>query len=185
MEIDYNIQVSEVMSFPVITATKDKTVYDIANIMAENDIGAVVIVENNNPIGIITERDILKRVVAKNLRPKDVLVEEVMSKKLVTVSPEASINDAAKLMAKHKIKRLPVVKEGKLVGIITESDIIKVSPEIINLLAEYASIKEKPTLYETEEEYIEGICESCGAQGRVKYYQGKYLCEDCLEEYKK
>ncbi|ACV24485.1 CBS domain-containing protein [Methanocaldococcus fervens] len=189
MKIAYDIPVSEVMSFPVITATKDMTIYDIANIMTENNIGAVVIVENNKPVGILTERDIVKRVVSKNLKPKDVLAEEVMSKKIVTIPQNASLTEAAKIMATHGIKRLPVVKDGELVGIITQSDIVKVSPELLEIVAEYASIKpeeEKPIPLGTDEfteEYIDGICESCGYQGKVRLYQGRYLCDECIEEF--
>ncbi|WP_456371807.1 CBS domain-containing protein [Methanocaldococcus sp.] len=191
MDIAYEIPVSEVMSFPVITATKNMTVYDIANIMKEKDIGAVVIVEGKEPIGIVTERDIIRRVVAKNLKPKEILAEEVMSKKIITIPQNASINEAAKIMAKYKIKRLPVVKDGELVGIITESDIIRVSPKLLEIIAEYASIKpedekEKIPLDTDEfsEEYIYGICENCGYQGRVRLYQGRYLCDECIEEFK-
>ncbi|XRP97674.1 CBS domain-containing protein [Methanocaldococcus sp. 16A] len=189
MEITYNIPVSEVMSFPVITATKDMTIYDVANIMSEKNIGAVVVVEGNKPVGILTERDIVKRVVSKNLKPKDVLVEEVMSKKIITIPQNVSITEAAKIMATHGIKRLPVVKDGELVGIITQSDIVKVSPELLEIAAEYASIKpeEKDVIPldtdEFTEEYINGICENCGYQGRVRLYHGRYLCDECIEEF--
>ncbi len=189
MKIACDIPVSEVMSFPVITATKDTTIYDIANIMTENNIGAVVIVENNKPIGIVTERDIIKRVVSKNLKPKDVLAEEVMSKKIITINQNASINEAAKLMATHGVKRLPVVKNGELVGIITQSDIVKVSPELLEIVMEYASLtpKEREVISldtdEFSEEYINGICENCGYQGRVRLYHGRYLCDECIEEF--
>ncbi|XRO76467.1 CBS domain-containing protein [Methanocaldococcus sp. 10A] len=189
MEITYNIPVSEVMNFPVITATKDMTIYDVANIMSEKNIGAVVIVEGNKPVGILTERDIVKRVVSKNLKPKDVLVEEVMSKKIITIPQNVSITEAAKIMATHGIKRLPVVKDGELVGIITQSDIVKVSPDLLEIAAEYASIKpeEKDVIPldtdEFSEEYINGICENCGYQGRVRLYHGRYLCDECIEEF--
>jgi CBS domain-containing protein len=190
MRIACDIPVSEVMSFPVITATKDMTVYEIANIMTENNIGAVVIVEGNEPIGIVTERDIVKRVVSKNLKPKDVLAEEVMSKKIITIPQNASITEAAKIMATHGVKRLPVVKDGELVGIVTQSDIVRVSPELLEIVIEYASItpaEEKEVISldtdEFREEYINGICENCGYQGRVRLYQGRYLCDECIEEF--
>jgi CBS domain-containing protein len=189
MKIAYDIPVSDVMSFPVVTATKDMSVYDIANIMKEKNIGAVVIVEGNEPVGIVTERDIVKRVVSKNLKPKDVLAEEVMSKKIVTISQNASITEAAKIMATHGVKRLPVVENGELVGIVTQSDIIKVSPDLLEIVAEYAALKpeEREVISldtdEFSEEYINGLCENCGYQGRVRLYQGRYLCDECIEEF--
>ncbi|WP_456472022.1 CBS domain-containing protein [Methanocaldococcus sp.] len=185
MDINLDVPVYEVMSVPVITVDKKQNIYQAANLMCEKDIGAVVVIDNKKPVGILTERDILKRVVAKNLKPKDVLVEEVMSKNLITINKNATINEAAKIMTKHKVKRLPVVDDnGELVGIITQDDIVRVSPKIIEILQDYVKIYSEPTEYNKEGEVIYGICESCGAQGRVRYYQGKYLCEDCLEDYK-
>ncbi|WP_423793288.1 cyclic nucleotide-binding/CBS domain-containing protein [Methanocaldococcus indicus] len=182
--MEFDVPVYEVMSFPVITVSKDMSVYDVANILKEKNIGAVVVVEDNKPIGIITERDIVREVVANNLKPKDVLVEDVMRKKVITIEHNKSINDAAKIMAKYNVKRLPVVKDGELVGIITQSDIVKISPKLLEIVIEYANIMEPPKV-EEKDEWIEGICECCGYQGLVKYYQGRYLCEECLEDLKK
>ncbi|NPA62279.1 MAG: CBS domain-containing protein [Methanococci archaeon] len=189
MKVACDIPVSEVMSFPVITAKKNMSVYDIANIMTEHNIGAVVIVEDNKPVGILTERDIVKRVVSKNLKPKEVLAEEVMSKKIITIHQNASITEAAKIMARCGVKRLPVVKDGNLMGIITQSDIIKISPNLLEIVMEYASITPEDVegfsldTDEFSEEYINGICENCGYQGRVRLYHGRYLCDECIEEF--
>ncbi|ADG13524.1 CBS domain-containing protein [Methanocaldococcus infernus] len=182
MNVNVEIPVYEVMSVPVYTVSKKDTVYDAANIMCEKDIGAVVVVENKKPVGILTERDILKKVVAKNLKPKEVLVEEVMTKNIITIPKNTTLTEAAKIMSKHNVKRLPVVENNEVVGIITQDDIVRVSPKIIEILQDYIKISEPPKY--SEEEVTYGICESCGAQGRVRYYQGKYLCEECLEDYK-
>lgn len=111
-----------------------------------------------------------------------------MSKKIITIPQNASITEAAKIMATHGIKRLPVVKDGELVGIVTQSDIVRVSPELLEIVIEYASItpEEKVISLDTDEfseEYINGICENCGYQGRVRLYQGRYLCDECIEEF--
>ncbi len=185
IEETLNIPVSEIMSFPVNSVNKDTTIYEVANILKDKNIGAVIVVdENNKPIGIITERDIIKKVVAKNLKPKDVKVEEVMRKKVITIEYNKPIKEAAELMAKYNIKRLPVVKDGSVIGIVTQSDIVRIAPRIIDIILEYSKYSSS-NIESEKEEVIEGICESCGNYGILRYYNGRYLCEDCLDEYNK
>ncbi|GIU72898.1 MAG: hypothetical protein KatS3mg003_2377 [Candidatus Nitrosocaldaceae archaeon] len=117
--------VHELMSKNVITIDDDKTAYDAAKIMAEKDIGTLVIVKDEKPIGIVTERDLVKRICAKDLKASEVIIKDIMSKPLVTIQPNMPIELAATLMAENRIRRLPVVKDEKLVGIITTADIIK------------------------------------------------------------
>jgi CBS domain-containing protein len=95
-----------------------------AEAMVMNEIGAVVVVEGTNLIGIVTERDIVKQVV----RTKDVLmkpVKQLLFKSLITVDPKTTIQQAFATMLKNKIRRLPVVDESKLVGIVTEKDLMR------------------------------------------------------------
>ncbi|RMF28891.1 MAG: CBS domain-containing protein [Candidatus Nitrosothermus koennekii] len=117
--------VHELMSKNVITIDDDKTAYDAAKIMAEKDIGTLIIVKDEKPIGIVTERDLVKRICAKDLKASEVIIKDIMSKPLITIQPNMPIELAATLMAENKIRRLPVVKDEKLVGIITTADIIK------------------------------------------------------------
>ena len=116
--------VHQLMSKNVITID-DKSAYEAAKIMADKDIGTLIVVDERKPIGIVTERDLVKRVCAKDLKASDIKIRDIMSKPLVTVQPNAPIELAATLMAENKIRRLPVVKDEKLVGIITTVDIIK------------------------------------------------------------
>ncbi|MEM4275611.1 MAG: CBS domain-containing protein [Candidatus Nitrosocaldaceae archaeon] len=117
--------VNELMSKDVVTINEDSTAYDVAKIMDEKNIGTIVIVKNEEPIGIVTERDLVKRICSKDLKSSSVKVKDIMSSPLITVQPNAPIGLAASLMVEHNIRRLPVIKNNKLVGIITSRNIIR------------------------------------------------------------
>jgi CBS domain-containing protein len=116
------------MSKPVVTSSKTHTVAYAAKLMEKMHVGTVVILEKNKPIGIISERDIINKVVAKN-KALDISIEMVMTKKIVMA--ECTITDvaAAALMTKYHVKKLPLTKNGKLVGMITQTDLLKILSE--------------------------------------------------------
>ncbi|GKU78884.1 CBS domain-containing protein [Paenibacillus sp. L3-i20] len=118
-------QVKELMSSSCETVTLLDNVYEIAVIMAQNDIGFVPVVDvndRNKLIGVVTDRDLVVRGYAQK-QPGSCPVKDVMSEVLVTVSPKQDAEEAAEIMANHQIRRLPVVEDGKLVGIITLGDL--------------------------------------------------------------
>lgn len=121
----------------VKTAGSDDTIQDIAILMNRYQIGCVVIVDNYKPLGIITERDMIKRVICKKLAPEKVRVIDVMSKPLVNASPNMRAGDAAKIMLQWNIKKLPVVEESKLVGLVTLTDLLR-SEGVIEALNGFA-----------------------------------------------
>ncbi len=131
--------VKDIMTKKVVTLDASKTVFDAAQLMAEKGLGCIVVVIQGFPVGMITERDIVRRIVAKRA-PFDQKVTEVMTKKLITVEPETSIRDAARIMSSKKIRRLPVLKDNKLVGIVVASDFVRnvgkktTTEEILNAL---------------------------------------------------
>ncbi|MFA6022483.1 MAG: CBS domain-containing protein [Candidatus Pacearchaeota archaeon] len=112
------MKISEVMSKAVI-ADESISIRQAAKIMSDKNIGSLIITKDNNIKGILTERDILK-----NLGKMSSKVNLVMSKNVITINSEESIDSAADLMAQNKIKRIPVIQDKKLVGIITVTDII-------------------------------------------------------------
>lgn len=113
------------MSKPVKRVSKDITVREAIKIMDENNIGVLPVVEKDIPIGVVTERDILRRVVAKQLDLEN-KVEKIMTKNPVTISHDASILEATRLMSENNFRRLLVVKGGKLIGVVTAKDVIEV-----------------------------------------------------------
>jgi CBS domain-containing protein len=115
------VTVKNLMTKKALTIDLQKTVLEAAQIMSQKGVGDLIVVDNEMPIGIVTERDFVRRVVAKE-RTLDTKVSNVMSTPLITIGPEASLKEAARKMIKNRIRRLPVLKEHKLVGIIVVSD---------------------------------------------------------------
>ena len=125
------MQVKDIMSRPIITEDEETLVTKIAEDMEELGIGSVVITKEGEPTGIITERDIALKVLLKNRRASEVKAKEIMSSPLVTIKPEASVEEACKLAARKHVKRLPVVENGVLVGIISIRDLLTRKPEYV------------------------------------------------------
>ena len=114
------------------------SVLEAAKLMKKHRIGSVVVVEGKEVRGIVTERDIVRKVVAEE-RPYRTALEEIMSSPVIVATEDTSIEDAARVMKKEKIRKLPVVdKNNYLVGIITSDDIVRVFPSIVELIEEEA-----------------------------------------------
>jgi len=121
------IKIEDWMSKPVRKVTKDVSIRKAIKIMDENNIGALPVVENDKPIGVVTERDILRRVIAKdNINLDDKTVADIMTKNPVTIEHDATILEATRLMSENNFRRLLVVKNGKIVGMVTAKDVIEV-----------------------------------------------------------
>jgi CBS domain-containing protein len=121
--------VEEIMSRDVVTTTPEATMDEAAKMMGAKHIGSLIVVKYRTPVGIVTERDLLSNILALGRNPREVKVEEVMSYPLITICPTAQIKEAAQIMIKKK-GRLTVFECGKLVGIITASDLIRSLPEV-------------------------------------------------------
>lgn len=120
------VRIKDLMSSSVTTIESSKSVYDAARMMSNGKMsGLAVVDEGENPVGVVTERDMTRRIVAEKLDPTKVKVDEIMSKPPITISSHLPIEDAVKLMAKSKIKRLLVLEDDRLVGIITATDLIR------------------------------------------------------------
>jgi CBS domain-containing protein len=132
--------VRDVMNKNVVVAEPEITVKEAAGTMSQYHIGSLVILKDKKIVGIITERNILIAV-AQGKDAELTTVEEIMSKNLVTVATDKTVEDAVNLMIEHKIKKLPVVDDDKLIGIITASDILVVEPKLIEGIANLISIK--------------------------------------------
>lgn len=117
-------KIGQVMSKPVRTVKPDEKLGAAMAIMEKNNVGSVVVVEGENPIGIITERDVIRQIL-KGTQIIQEPVTQVMSKPLITGSPDMLVQDAVDLMLENKIRQLPVVEGNKLVGIVTDGDLMR------------------------------------------------------------
>ncbi|MDR6998034.1 CBS domain-containing protein [Neobacillus niacini] len=114
-------KIREIMTDKVESCSLLDNVYEVAAKMKELNVGAIPIVDNERLVGMITDRDIVLRCVAEK-HPASSKVEDIMSNDLITITSDASSREAAKLMAEHQIRRLPVVEGDKLVGIVSLGD---------------------------------------------------------------
>ena len=118
--------VNQVMSKNVLTLDKSTSLQEAAENMKKLDVGCVIVTGNNNPIGIITERDFVTKIVAEG-RPLFTEIQEVMSSPLITIDSEETIWEASELMKEKSIHKLPVKENEQITGIVTTTDIVKIS----------------------------------------------------------
>lgn len=117
------MKVKDIMTRNVVTVSENTSIKDAANQMKSLNVGSLPVCDNNNtPIGIVTDRDIVLRSVSEGMSPTSA-VNSVMSKNLISVTPETDIHEAARIMAKNQIRRLPVVENNKLVGVLAIGDL--------------------------------------------------------------
>lgn len=116
------LKIKEIMTTDVKTISSDDSISEAANIMKTLDIGAVPVVKDNMPIGIITDRDIIIRGVATGKNSKDA-VSSIMTTDVITVTPDVDVHEAADIMAARQIRRLPIVQDKQLVGIVAIGDL--------------------------------------------------------------
>jgi len=175
------VRVKNLMTRNVISISVEKSVMEAASVMTEASISSVLLKSGNEFTGIITEHDIISRVVALGLDPKEVMAGEVMSSPLVTIDEEASIEKAAEQMRDNKIRRLVVKNELGVVGIISESDLVRVTPEIHFLIREHCRLEvRRPSVVEPGEVGFAGFCEECGNYSEnLRNVNGRWLCEEC------
>jgi CBS domain-containing protein len=147
-----SLKVEDVMVGQVISVSEMATVKEAAELMNLHEIGCLIVVNNGNPIGIVTETDMVKRVILGAIDPEKTKVWTIMSGPLIVVDPQMNLDEASKIMRERKIKKLPVIEKGHLVGLVTMTDIVR-SPEVMktmiktikrNIIKELmASIEEK------------------------------------------
>jgi CBS domain-containing protein len=137
------------MTKEVVTIEATKSALDAAKLMTEREVGSLVVLEGKNPVGIVTDRDVVTKAVAKDLQLRGVKVREIMSKPLVTVKLDTPMIDIARLMDDRGIRRVPVVRGGDVVGIVTSSDMGRAS----KILAPYL-LPRIPEIYLTPKKPI-------------------------------
>ena len=115
--------VRDAMTPNVRSAAPTDSLADAAQMMKEEDVGSLPVVEDGRLIGIVTDRDIVVRAVAERVDPQSINVGDAASHDLVTVEPEQDLDEALALMARHRVRRLPVVEDGRLVGMLAQADV--------------------------------------------------------------
>ncbi|NHK30997.1 MAG: CBS domain-containing protein [Asgard group archaeon] len=197
-----SMNLSEVMTSTLHTIFYDQTAEEAAKAMLDNRAGSLIVKPRENelkPIGIITERDIVTRVVAQGKNPKKTIVDDIATKPVVTAAPTMDIKKAMELMTKLNIRRIVIVEENHMVGIVTYRDLLRVAPSLLEIAMEYEKIgfgQNREVDEYLDEEYDEDselnnpdlslgyYCNQCGeyCEGSPLYNsEEQQVCGDCLE----
>jgi CBS domain-containing protein len=116
-------KVADVMTQRPRAVTPQTSLTEVAEVMENEDVGAVPLVEGDRLVGIVTDRDIVVRAIAKGKDPRGMPASEVSSRELLTVSPDDDLSDALKVMAQYQVRRLAVTEDDRLVGVVSQADV--------------------------------------------------------------
>ena len=177
------ILVKEIMSKPVVTIDYKKSAKIAANKMKEKRKGFLVVTKKDKPIGTLSDSDLINKIVARGKEATKIKVEKIMSSPMVTVSPNDEVMETVNKMKKNNVHRLPVVSRGKVVGVISLTDIARSSPEMAYLLEYRQAMKRRPLIL--KEETTSGMCDSCGnfSDELKKTQSNTWFCETCRDEF--
>ena len=143
-ELEVSLKVEDVMVEDVVTVEDDVTVKKAVAIMNKYEIGCLIVTKRGKPVGIVTERDMLTRVLAESRNPERTKIAEIVSRPLVIAEPDMDLEEAARLMFKMKVKKLPVVSDGRLVGLVTLTDLARFQPQIIKIFKKMQNVETAP-----------------------------------------
>jgi CBS domain-containing protein len=121
--------VKDAMTSDVKTAAPSQSLTDVARLMKQEDVGSVPVVDGERLVGVVTDRDIVVRGIADGSDPHAIKAGDIASRDIVTVRPGDDLDDAMRLMAQHQVRRLPVVDDGQLVGVVAQADVAQEAKE--------------------------------------------------------
>ena len=180
------ISVSDVMTREPITIAPDTTLLECAKKMVGKRVGSMLIVNKKKLVGFISQRDILWALIKKSqIDLSSIKAVDISPKKIATIKPTSSIEEAMKKMKKFKFEKLPVIHNGDFVGVVTTKDILNFHPELYPELEELDKIREESEklkrvkIARQTKKMNEGICEECGGQDFLHRVNGMLICESC------
>lgn len=177
METGY--KVADCMTIQPITISKDLLLVDCAKLMRDKHVGSLIVIEKGKLLGLVTEQDIVRKAVAELFDRDKAKAGDVMITDLVTITPDKDIYDALKMMRDYNIRHLPVMDRGQMVGFLTIKDILKIQPQLYDLIVEKIELREssrKPGFVSEED----GVCDGCGIfTSDLELVDGSMLCTAC------
>ena len=141
MKCGYNV--CDAMTMNPVIVSQETSIKDCAKLMAEKKISSLIISENEELLGIIKEIDIVRSIVLENKDAEKELVRDFMIENVVTITPDVDIYEALLVMRDEDVRMLPVVVDDKIIGLLTVKDILKIQPELFEILAEKLILREE------------------------------------------
>ena len=175
-------KVCDAMTQNPIAVSPESSLQECARVMEANHVGALVIKKGEAIVGIVTEQDIVRKAVAHNMNPKTTKVSEVMAADVKKIEPGKDIFEALVYMKDKNIRHLPVSDNGKLLGLLTTKDILKIEPQLFDILVETIELREEERKPIKEQSPDEGICEICGeCAAKISNVAGSRVCIKCKD----
>lgn len=131
------IPVFDLIKRSVITVDPDASIESAAFLMKQEGIGCLIVMDARDPVGMLTERDFVTKIIAEGRPYHTIKVQDIMSSPLMTISPDTSVFTAAEKMVELGVRRFPVMDESKILGVITETDLLQFSPDLIEITRAY------------------------------------------------
>lgn len=174
-----HIKVRDAMNPNPKVVSNDTTVENALKFMLKRKIGSLLVLKKEKVVGILTEKDLLEKILAKHKDPKKLKVKDIMTTEILSVLPDDPLQNAAKIMVKENIRRLPVIENKKIVGMLTVKDLLQIEPSLIEILHERLKMKD-PSFDLRRAITIPGYCDSCGEfADSLKQINGEFLCSRC------
>ncbi len=185
MEMKIGVKVGDIMTRNFVSVTPDTSLLDCAKKMIKKRVGSLVLKQGERLKGLITERDIIWATTKKSKQDlKNIKAKEIAPKKLITIRPNADLYEALKKMKKTKYRWLPVTIKGKVIGLLTLKDILRIEPSLLDSAYEILQIKEESSKLKrakSGKNIKEGICEECGNYGFLFKIDNRVLCQSCRD----
>ena len=177
------ITVMDAMTEKPIVLPPSDSIKHCSEEMAKHHVGTIIVKENEKVIGVIAEQDIVRKIIAKGLDPYKMKLKEVMETKLVTITADTDIFDALMKMKDLNIRHLPVIDNDKMIGLITLKDILKIEPQLFELMVEKFELKEEERKPIHHFNPSEGICQLCGEYSeKLNHIGNSLVCDKCKKE---
>lgn len=175
--MDEQVELKEVMTEGVIAIEKEKTVFEAAQLLRDEYIRGLVVVDEEDAVGVIVCRDIVYEVVADGEDPRETTVKDVMSTDLIVAEEDEYLDEVAMAMSQNNVSRVPVVRGDMLVGIVTQSDILRAWPGFAEIMSEDVEMEAEASPRERSQS---GVCEECeNYSENLVESNGRLLCEEC------
>lgn len=184
----HNIVIADIMTRLPIIVTPNANLLECAKQMVRKRVGSLLIVDKEKLVGFISQKDILWALIKKSKEDlADIKAIDISPKKIATLNPNMTIQEAIKKIKKLKFERLPVIHNKELVGMVTAKDILSFHPELYPELEELVKIREETQkLKRIKSKEIksiqDGVCEECGNQNLLYRFNGMLICDSCKNQ---
>jgi len=185
--MDTGIKIGDIMTRNFVYTSPETNLRECAKIMVKKRVGSLIIKEGHTLKGILTEKDMVYAISKKSSKTdfKNIKAKDLMKRKVITIKPNADITEAMQKFKKKKIRRLPVIEKGKIIGMITANDILRIDPGLFQAIAETIKIKEEKEKFKRSDMSTRrksGICEECGDFDVLHEDEAQWLCEICYSK---